>query len=265
MRCEAEGELVMKLEIENLTFGYGDGPRIIDGLSLSYESPDVLCILGSNGTGKSTLLQCVIGDFRPSSGQVLVNGRDVRTYSARDLARLIAYIPQTHVPSFEYSVIDVVTMGRTSIMGRFSTPSATDVRRAEEKLEFLGIAHLSSKPYTAISGGERQLVMIASALAQEPEVLILDEPTAHLDFGNQYRFVKLVEQLRESGMGVIMTKHFPDHALKLAGTTAIMQGGRIAHWGPAAEVVTNETMSNLYGISVSVEHLGDRAICVPGM
>lgn len=254
----------MRLEIDGITFRYGEGPCVIDGLTLQYESPDVLCLLGSNGTGKSTLLQCIIGDFRLAGGEVRINGKDVNSYAARDLARLFAYIPQTHVPSFEYPVIDVVTMGRTSIMGRFSTPSAEDEERALEQLEFLGISRLRDKPYTDISGGERQLVMIASALAQEPEVLILDEPTAHLDFGNQYRFVELVEQLRSRGMGVIMTTHFPDHALMLNGTTAVLQGGRVAHLGPAAEVVTDETMRDLYGIEVNVRRLGDRTLCIPG-
>lgn len=254
----------MRLDIDDLGFSYDGGRSVIDGLTLGYESPDALCILGSNGTGKSTLLQCVIGAFKPTRGDVRIDGRPVGSFSARDLARRISYIPQTHVPAFEYPVIDVVTMGRTSIIGRFSTPSAADEERALDKLDFLGIAHLRDKPYTQISGGERQLVMIASALAQEPDVLVLDEPTAHLDFGNQYRFVKLVEQLCAEGMGVIMTTHFPDHALELGGTTAVMSGGRIAHVGPAREVVTADNLRALYGIEINVCTLGERLVCVPG-
>lgn len=253
-----------RLDVDNLAFSY-DGIRpVVDGLTLRYESPEALCILGANGTGKSTLLQCVIGAFKPSGGEVRIDGKPVAAYSARDLARRMAYIPQTHVPAFEYPVIDVVTMGRTSLIGRFSTPSAADRDSALEKLDFLGIAHLRDKPYTQVSGGERQLVMIASALAQEPDVLVLDEPTAHLDFGNQYRFVKLVEQLCAQGMGVIMTTHFPDHALELGGTTAVMDGGRIEHIGPAREVVTAENLRALYGIEVNVECVGRRLVCVPG-
>lgn len=255
----------MRLEIKDLVFSYApDSRKVIDGLSLTYESPDVLCILGHNGTGKSTLLQCLIGDYRPRSGSVEIDGRPVDSFPARELARKIGYIPQTHVPSFDFPVIDVVTMGRTSLMGRFSTPAAEDVERAEEKLRYLHIEHLRNKPYTAISGGERQLVMIASALAQEPEALVLDEPTAHLDFGNQYRFVQLVEQLRESGMGVIMTTHFPDHALALNGTTAVLDKGGLAAFGEAREVVTDDRLSELYGIEVHVERVGGRSFCIPG-
>lgn len=255
----------MKLEIESLVFRYApELPAVIDGLSLTYESPDALCILGHNGTGKSTLLQCVIGAFKPEAGTVRIDGRDVQSYHARDLARKIAYIPQTHVPSFDFPVIDVVTMGRTSLMGRFSTPGKDDRDHALEQLEYLGIAHLADKPYTEISGGERQLVMIASALAQEPEAMILDEPTAHLDFGNQYRFVQLVDQLRQRGMGVLMTTHFPDHALELAGTTAIVDKGRVAALGPAADVVTDSSLTSLYSIEVHVEHVRGRTVCIPG-
>lgn len=254
----------MRLDIDDLAFSYDGGRCVIDGLTLGYESPEALCILGANGTGKSTLLQCVIGALGPTRGEVRIDGRPVGSFSARDLARRIAYIPQMHVPAFDYPVVDVVTMGRTSLIGRFSTPSSADEDRALEKLDFLGIAHLRDKPYTQISGGERQLVMIASALAQEPDVLVLDEPTAHLDFGNQYRFVKLAEQLCAQGMGVIMTTHFPDHALELGGTTAIMRKGRIEHVGRAREVVTAENLRALYGIDVSVCALGGRLVCVPG-
>ncbi|WP_225749142.1 ABC transporter ATP-binding protein [Paraeggerthella sp. Marseille-Q4926] len=256
--------MVVRIDIDNLRFSYGRGRPVIDGLSLTYESPDVLCILGSNGAGKSTLLQCVVGALEPAGGTVRIDGRPVGSYAPRDLARRMAYIPQAHAPTFEYPVVDVVAMGRTSAIGRFSSPGAADEAAALEKLDFLGIAHLSAEPYTRISGGERQLVMIASALAQEPEALVLDEPTAHLDFGNQHRFLKLVEQLRAQGMGVIMTTHFPDHALSLGGSTAIMDGGVVSHAGPAHEVVTSASMRALYGIEASIESVGGRRVCIPG-
>jgi iron complex transport system ATP-binding protein len=254
----------MKLVANDLTFGYDSTRNVLDGLSLSYESPNVLCILGSNGMGKSTLLQCLIGEFKPSGGSVEVDGRPVGSYSARDLARKVAYIPQTHTPSFAYPVIDIVTMGRTSRMGYLSNPSDEDVDFAQQQLDYLGIGHLRDKPYTDISGGERQLVMIASALAQEPELLILDEPTAHLDFGNQYKFIQLVSKLRSKGMGVLMTTHFPDHALMLRCTTAILQNGRIDRIGPALQMVQSRPMTELYDIEVNVRQIESRTVCIPG-
>ena len=235
----------MNLTVDNITFGYDSSRNVLEHLSFVYESPEVLCILGSNGMGKSTLLQCIIGAFQISAGSITVDGKAVGEYKAREFAQKIAYIPQSHTPSFAYEVIDIVTMGRT-------------------QLAYLGVDHLSEKPYTDISGGERQLVMIASALTQEPELMILDEPTAHLDFGNAYRFVELVEKLRDRNMGVLMTTHFPDHALMLGSKTAVLSGGRIIAEGPASDVITDESMRELYNIEVHVEHIGDRIICIPG-
>ena len=254
----------MELLIDDITFAYSPERTILDHLTLRYDSPDVLCILGANGMGKSTLLQCIIGAFKIQAGSITVDGLPVAAYKPRDFAQKVAYIPQTHNPSFAYKVIDIVTMGRTSRIGYLANPGAEDVAFAHEQLAYLGVDHLSEKPYTNISGGERQLVMIAAALAQEPELMILDEPTAHLDFGNQYRFIELVQKLKEKNIGVLMTTHFPDHALALESTTAVLAGGRIIAEGPASEVITDASMRELYGIRVNVRHVEDRIICIPG-
>jgi len=254
----------MKLEVKNLLFSYEDGSVIFDDISFEYQSPDVFCILGSNGTGKSTLLNCIIDELKVNSGNVLIDGVEVKDYNARELARKIAYIPQNHYPTFPFPVIDIVMMGLTSKMGYLSNPGKKEKKLALEKLEFLKIGHLKDKPYTDISGGERQLVMIASALVQEPELLILDEPTAHLDFGNQYRFIQLVKKFTENGMGVLMTTHFPDHALELNGITSILKDGKMNYIGKAEEIITNENLSNLYNIDVRVENFRGKKFCVPG-
>ena len=253
----------MELIVENLTFAYSNR-NILEHCSLSYATPDVMCILGHNGTGKSTLLQCLIGAFKPQEGSVRIDGRSVEDYTPRELAAKIAYIPQTSVPTFSFPCIDVVTMGRTAHMGYLANPGAEEVEKAYEALEYLNITYLADQPYTDISGGERQLVMIASALCQDPELMILDEPTAHLDFGNQYKFIQLVERLRDRGMGVLMTTHFPDHALALDGTTAILSHGSVQAIGAARDIITDESMSALYNIPVAVCDVGDRRICIAG-
>lgn len=254
----------MRLDIKNISFGYDSHRTIFQNLSLKYESPEIMCILGANGTGKSTLLKCIIEENIIDSGEILIDDKPISNYNSMELARKIAYIPQTHVPSFPFPVIDVVVMGRTSRMGYLSNPGKSELEIAMENLKFLRIDHLANKPYTDISGGERQLVMIASALTQEPELMILDEPTAHLDFGNQYRFVELVEKLKEKHIGVLMTTHFPDHALQLECKTAILDSGSIAALGPASEVINDRSMSHLYDINVRVKKIGSRMICVPG-
>lgn len=253
----------MRIEVDNISFGY-DERKVINGCSFVYESPDIFCILGHNGTGKSTLLQCLIGAFPVSQGSILVDGKLASSYSARAFARKVAYIPQSQTPTFAFPCIDIVTMGRTARMGYLANPGKDDVAYAEEQMEYLGIAHLRDKPYTDVSGGERQLVMIASALAQDPELMILDEPTAHLDFGNAYKFLMLVEKLRGRGMGVLMTTHFPDHALLLYGKTALLDKGKIQQIGSAHDVVNDMSMSALYGIEASVHTIGNRSVCIPG-
>lgn len=253
----------MNLTVEDISFGY-DTRKVIDGCSFIYNAPETFCILGHNGAGKSTLLQCIIGAFHVTGGHVRIDGKPVGDYTARELARKIAYLPQSQSPTFPFACIDVVTMGRTSRMGYLANPGKADVAYAEEQMEYLEIAHLRDKPYTDISGGERQLVMIASALAQEPELMILDEPTAHLDFGKTYKFLTLVRKLQARGMGVLMTTHFPDHALFLHGRTALFDKGAVQRTGTAQEIVTGVNMSDLYDIETSVHAIGDRKTCIPG-
>ncbi len=254
----------MRLEVHGLRFGYGSERMVLDGVDLAYEAPQVMCILGHNGVGKSTLLQCAVGIERPAAGTVLLDDKPVAGYSYAELARRFAYIPQSHNPTFSYSVVDVVTMGRTAHMGYLAMPGKEDVAFAHEQLAYLGIDHLADRPYTEISGGERQLVMIASALAQDPQALLLDEPTAHLDFGNQFRFVQLVERLHRRGIGVLMTTHAPDQALLLGCTCAVLSRGHIVACGPAREVVTEETLTDIYGIEVNLAQVEARTVCIPG-
>lgn len=254
----------MEMDIRNLTFSYDGRRDIFRHISLVYRSPEILCILGANGTGKSTLLKCLTGEHKAREGGVYIDGTDVRNVPPRKLAHRIAYIAQSHLPAFPFRVLDIATMGRTSRIGCLASPGESDREAAMENLRYLKIEHLWNTPYTDISGGERQLVMIAAALTQEPEALILDEPTSHLDFGNQYRFIRLVDRLREKGVGVMMTTHFPDHALELKGRTVLLKDGRIQADGMAPDVINDETMEELYQIEVNVRKFGDRSICIPG-
>ena len=253
----------MRLEVKDISFQYSEERMIFQDLTFSYETPRTMCILGSNGTGKSTLLKCLLGQNRIHKGSIQIDGKEVSRYRPRELARKVAYLPQSHMPSFSFPVIDVVMMGRTSRIGYFASPGKEDRRIAEENLEYLNIGHLAEKPYTALSGGERQMVMIASAMAQEPELIILDEPTSHLDFGNQFRFVRLVEKLGKLGMGVLMTTHFPDHALYLDCDTVILDKGGIIASGRAKDVINDENMSTIYRLKTRIVEIDGREICVP--
>ena len=256
----------MKLIVKNLCFAYKKHKPICKDISFTVTTPDIFCILGANGAGKSTLLKCLANQHLASAGHISYDGYSFQDFSVRELAKRIAYIPQSHIPAFPFSVQDVVMMGRAAYLGNFSSPGRKEKAIAEEKLSMLGITYLANKRYTDISGGERQLVMLASALAQEPQMLLLDEPTAHLDFGRQYRFLNILRQLKEQGIGIIMTSHFPDHALMTADTTAILKDGVFAHIGPSNEVVTSENLTALYNVPIQVVSLPEynQKICLPG-
>lgn len=253
----------MIMEVKNLSFGYDESAKILKDISFTLHGDGLFCILGQNGTGKSTLLKCLIGEEKPE-GRVLLDGKDYHLFSEREAARRIAYLPQNHVPTFPFRVLDVVMMGRSARMRYFASPGSEEERIATDNLRFLGIEHLKDKPYTNISGGERQLVLIAAALTQQPEFLIMDEPTAHLDFGNTHRFLDLVLRLREGGIGILMTTHFPDQALYLNAQTLVLHDGRLGQAGRAEDVINEKTMSELYGLPVHLGRIGDRKVCIAG-
>ena len=186
----------------------------------------------------------------------------------RERARKIAYIPQYHTPPFPFTVRDVVLMGRTPHLSRICRPTEKDCRIADESMERLGIAHYANKSYTALSGGQRQMVVIARALAQQPDLLIMDEPTASLDFGNQYLVLAQVKKLAREGMGVLMVTHNPDHAFYCADRIIAMEDGKILSMGDAGKVINEAVMKAVYHMPVKVRSVSlgeglDATICIP--
>jgi iron complex transport system ATP-binding protein len=249
----------MSLEIKNASFSYRPGRDIFSNVDLKSADNDVLCILGPNGCGKTTLLKCISGILRLKEGDILLDGQSLLAMKRHEIAARMGYIPQEHATGFAYRVIDVVLMGRTPHLSIFSSPSAKDYRIAEEAIEMVGVSHLTENKYTEISGGERQLVLIARTLAQQPKMLLLDEPTSHLDFRNQAMILKLVVKLARSGLSVIMTSHFPDHALAYSGQIALMHRGNFLAQGHPGEVVNEKTLEKIYGIGVKIFSLRDPA------
>ena len=173
-------------EVKNISFSY-DGNEIFSDISFSIEKGDVLCILGPNGTGKTTLIKCLNGLHEIDSGEILIKGKNIKKLSFKEISRNIGYIPQNHTPSFPFKVIDVVLMGRAPYLNLIDSPRKKDMEIALNSLKTLGIDNLKDKEYTNLSGGEMQLVFLARILCQQPDILILDEPTSHLDFGNQIK------------------------------------------------------------------------------
>jgi len=241
-----------RIRLESAAFSYGKHP-IFRGLNLQLEQGKILCLLGPNGCGKTTLLRCVSGLAPLQEGRVLVDGKDMALFGEVERARIIGFVFQEHNVLFPYTVLDVVRMGRAPHLGLFSVPSKQDTQIAEEAIELVGIARLRLQRYTEISGGERQLALIARALAQEPSILLLDEPTSHLDFGNQTLILETISRLtRQRGLAVLMATHVPDHALFIATEVALMKAGDFLATGTPREVVTEKNLKDLYGIDVRI-------------
>lgn len=237
------------LEGRNLNIGYRD--RLVGhGLNVTLRTGEVLALLGPNGGGKTTLLRTLLGLLPPRAGEVRIGGKRLHAYSVRERARMIAYVPQTHVATFAFTVESIVLMGRTAHGNLFSRPTAHDRDIVRSVMERLSISHLADRPYTMISGGERQLALLARALAQEPQFVVLDEPTASLDFGNQGKVMSEIRALAASGHGVLFTTHDPNQALRTADRAVLIRDGQRLAEGAVRTIITREQLEALYGAPV---------------
>lgn len=257
----------MKLEASHLDFGYS-GHRVGSDVSLSLDSGEVLCLLGPNGSGKTTLFKTLLGLLPPQGGNVLMDGLDLQRSKREEIARLLSYVPQAHAAFFPFTVREVVLMGRTAHLGVFSSPSRRDREIAQSAIERMRLAHLADSIYTRISGGERQLALIARALAQEARIVVMDEPTANLDFGNQVRVLEHIQSLAGAGMGVLLSTHDPDQAFLCADRVAMLHEGRLARLGTPAEAITAESLRQIYDVEVVVTRVpmaggAERPVCIP--
>lgn len=255
------------LELRSVCYSYGKS-QVIHDLSFQVETGEFLCILGPNGCGKTTILKNILGLLSPSSGSIFIDEEDIQGLPINRLAKIMGYIPQAHTPPFPFKVFDVVLMGRTSYLSSLSVPGKEDEKIAFESLEELNISHLKDKIYTKISGGERQLVLIARALAQQPKILIMDEPTASLDFGKQHLVLEHMRLLSKKGISIIMVTHDPDQALFCANKVVLMKKGRLLDIGTPEETIIEKAMKDMYDIDVKINGMklpDNRTIrvCIP--
>ena len=251
------------IEVRELSFAYGQSP-VLSGLSFTIGEGGLTALLGCNGAGKTTLFRCMLGLLAGYTGSLRINGREIRRCSVRELARQITWIPQSQSPTFNYSALDMVLMGTTGQTGLFSSPGARQRRTAMEKLEQLGIAHLAGRGFLHLSGGERQLVLIARALAQQAPILLMDEPCASLDFGNQSRVMEQARQLAHGGYTVIMSTHHAQHVLSYADRVIALSDGRLLTGGTPGEVMNEALMRTLYGIDTTFVDSPMGRIVLPG-
>jgi iron complex transport system ATP-binding protein len=260
-------ELAVSLEARLLAYGYRGHPVGRD-VTLTLHHGEVLCLLGPNGGGKTTLFKTLLGLIPAQGGGVRLDGQSLAALDRRAIARAIAYVPQAGAGYFPFTVREVVLMGRTAHLPAFGVPGRADRDAADAALARLGLEHLADAAFTRISGGERQLALIARALAQSTRLLVMDEPTASLDFGNQVKVLEQVIALAASGIGVLLSTHDPDHALLAGDRVALLHEGSLAAIGPPSEVLTPAALRRVYGVDVRVEQLdwpgeGGRRVCVP--
>lgn len=241
------------LNFKNITFGYQlRQPPVIHDLDLSLNAGKVTAILGPNGAGKTTLLHLALGWLKPWQGTVQLMEKPLSHYSRQELGRWMALVPQgEHIP-FEYSVLEYLLLGRAPHLPPLSMPGERDYSIAFEALEKVGIENLYNHPLPTLSGGERQLVLVARALTQQPRLLLLDEPTAHLDLSNKSRMIHIIRELHAQGITVLMTTHEPEVVLAVAEDVILMAKGHVMDYGPLEQVLTSENLSKIYGLPVNV-------------
>ncbi len=252
------------ISIENLHFTYDIQNAFgLYDINLEFKAGEIVALLGPNGSGKTTLLKCLYGALKPHAGVIYLNGKNLLEFKSSELARHVGGVPQSHIPSFPFKSIDVVVMGRTPHTSIFSSPSERDYEKAREFFEELGIAELTERPYTHISGGERQLVFVARALMQEPKVLLLDEPTAHLDIKNRVKVLRAVKRIAGKGeITVVMSLHDPNEAMLFSNKILLLKNGKVQAYGPPREVISEEVLRNLYGEDFNIFTAGNRKIVV---
>lgn len=235
------------MTLNNVAIGYHH-TAIIDGINLSLPEKEITCLLGANGCGKTTLMRTILGLLPAIHGDILLNNQSIKSLKQRDIAKVIAYVPQAHDTPFTFTVLDMVMMGLTPHISLFSVPGDAEKHQALQQLERLNIPHLANRLYSTLSGGEKQLVLIARALIQKPLLLIMDEPAASLDFGNQIRLLEQIEKLKAHGMTVLMSTHHPQHAAAIADNVILLDKQQKARQGLSKSMLTLTNLAALYNV-----------------
>lgn len=241
------------LEFDRITFCYPASHQpVMENFTLGIEAGSVTAILGPNGAGKTTLLHLALGWLKPQTGDIKLEGLALDKYSRRDLGQRMSLVPQSELTAFEYSLLEFVLLGRAPHLPPLAMPGKQDLEIAARALQQVGVSHLEGRSILSISGGERQLVLVARALTQQPSLLLLDEPTSHLDLGNKVRLIHLLRELQAHGVTVLFTTHEPEVASALATNLVLMQKGRILKTGTLEETFTSQNLTRLYQSPVTV-------------
>lgn len=248
------------IALKNIQFHYDPGKTILNDLSLSVEKGSITAILGPNGTGKTTLLHTILGLLAPQAGEIWIAGKNISAYKRSELSQVMSLVPQSEVVPFNFKVIEYVLLGRTPQLGFLDMPSEHDIEFVRDTLEMLEIQHLEQRAVTELSGGEQQMVVLARALVQEPQVLLLDEPTSHLDLSNKGRLLKILQILAQRGVTIVFSTHDPDAAAMIADHVILLKAGAVLDAGLIQQVLTSEKLTQTYGTEVKVLTIEGRLV-----
>ncbi len=250
------------LTVRGLHFSYGATP-VLHGVSLEARAGQVCGLFGPNGCGKTTLFRCCLGLVRARADTLSIDGHRIDRLPPAQRARLMAYVPQEHKPPFPLLVRDVVMLGRTPHLGLLGRAGRADRRIVEDTLTWIGLSDLAGRAYDQLSGGQRQLVLIARAVAQKTPVILLDEPASGLDFHNQLRIWRVLRELAVAGTAVVCCTHDPNHVAWFCDRVVVMQAGHVIAEGPPATALSGPTLERLYPEECDVTDVGGLPLVLP--
>ncbi len=239
------------IKVKNLSFAY-DTDKVLDDISFELGAGQLVAVLGPNGAGKSTLFKCILGLLKKYEGEIYLGGKNIRDMNRKEMAAIAAYIPQSETPVFNYTVMDSVLMGTTGMLSPLQAPGPEQIEIAKKAIRYLDIEYMADRGINEISGGERQLALLARAMAQKAKVLIMDEPTANLDYGNQQHVLRHIQKMAKQGYTILLSTHNPEHALQYATHVLSIKNHKILAEGDAKTVLNEELIKNIYGLDVKV-------------
>ena len=242
--------------IDKITCGYNQKTLIRD-LSFELMTGEAVCILGANGIGKTTLFKTILGQIKMISGDVSINGMSVKRIAPKERAKIFSYVPQAKTYTYRYTVGDMVMMGRAPYIEKFSTPSVNDYMVVEETLKKLSMEYLSDRFYDELSGGEQQIVLIARAIAQQADYILLDEPASNLDFNNQSKLIHIIAMLKKENKGILMVSHNPEHAFLCCEKSLLIGQDSKYFYGDTRNTVTEETLGIIYNADIGIKMFTD--------